>query len=196
MLTNGFRREQQQHFNQLASSYQERDHRWSGKLQASPYKGDLLGPHWKANDYAHVAWPAERRAQSLTSLQEREVHKSVFRRALTDNDELEKLRAEKRALLESERRLKVLRDAEQTNLKIEKLAYMRERERQALEAKKASREDDERRKQDHWRTMMGYSGKRPNPRKCKSLTDLRGTKTGLGPHCQEPEQGAAEPVEW
>jgi len=107
-----------------------RDERWSRKLQRSPFAVDLVAENQRIDEENRVRDHVEQRRQRLMQQQSRDAHNSIFNRITAENDELERLRREKRLLLENERQLKALRDVERSNARTAQI--LQERRQQQL----------------------------------------------------------------
>jgi len=121
------RRERQQQQEKLRASQFERAERWGRKLQRSPFAVDLVAENQRIDEENRVRMHVEQRRQRLVARRNREAHNSVFKKATTENDELDQLRAEKRLLLENERQLKALRDVERSNARTAQILQERRR---------------------------------------------------------------------
>merc|ERR1719203_1516711 len=108
-------------------SQRERDERWSRKLQRSPFAVDLVAENQRIDEENRVRDHVEQRRQRLLQGQNRDAHNSIFKRITAENDELERLRREKRILLENERQLKALRDVERSNARTAQILQERRR---------------------------------------------------------------------
>lgn len=124
------KRERQMMADKLMQSQRERDERWSRKLQRSPFAVDLVAENQRIDEENRVRDHVEQRRQRLLQKQSREAHNSIFKRITAENDELERLRREKRLLLENERQLKALRDVERSNARTAQI--LQERRQQQL----------------------------------------------------------------
>jgi hypothetical protein len=108
-------RERQWITDKSAQSKRDRDQRWSHKMQRSPFAVDLVAETQRIDEENRVRDHVEQRRQRLINRQNKDAHDSIFKRITAENDELQRLRREKRMLLENERQLKALRDVERSN---------------------------------------------------------------------------------
>mmetsp|Transcript_76072 Transcript_76072/g.211469 ORF Transcript_76072/g.211469 Transcript_76072/m.211469 type:complete len:289 (-) Transcript_76072:54-920(-) len=130
-VKNDMRRDRQRYLEKLTGSQRDRDERWSRKLQRSPFAVDLVAENQRIDEENRVKDHIEQRRQRLVARRNREAHNSIFKRATAETDELDKLRAEKRLLLENERQLKALRDVEKSNARTAQILQDR-RKQQAI----------------------------------------------------------------
>eukprot|EP00927_Polykrikos_kofoidii_P067471 TRINITY_DN62960_c0_g1_i1.p1 TRINITY_DN62960_c0_g1~~TRINITY_DN62960_c0_g1_i1.p1 ORF type:complete len:282 (-),score=46.57 TRINITY_DN62960_c0_g1_i1:43-888(-) len=91
--------------------------RWARKTADSPFRSD-----WRLEDDAtfrsHRARDAAEKQRSRTAeLRERKIRATLLARSLSETDWREELRREKRTQLESEKKLRALRDVERTNVR-------------------------------------------------------------------------------
>merc|ERR1719221_1915281 len=100
------RRERQMHFEKMTATQRDRDERWSRKLQRSPFAVDLVAENQRIDEENRVRDHVEQRRQRLMCRRNREAHNAIFKRAVTEVDELEQLRRVKKLLLENEKQLK------------------------------------------------------------------------------------------
>merc|ERR1719277_1144787 len=124
------KREKQQFLEKLTASRSDREERWSRKMQRSPFAVDLVAENQRIDEENRVRDHVEQRRQRLMQKQNRDAHNSIFKRITAENDELERLRREKRLLLENERQLKALRDVERSNARTAQI--LQERRQQQL----------------------------------------------------------------
>jgi len=130
-LKNDMRRQRELYQEKLSTSQRDRAERWSRRMQRSPFAVDLLAENQRIDEENRVQRTVEQRRQRAIALQKKEAHNSIFKRATAESDELEKLRAEKRTLLENERQLKALKDVEKSNARTAQI--LQERSRRYLE---------------------------------------------------------------
>eukprot|EP00421_Protoceratium_reticulatum_P006223 CAMPEP_0168363432 /NCGR_PEP_ID=MMETSP0228-20121227/3687_1 /TAXON_ID=133427 /ORGANISM="Protoceratium reticulatum, Strain CCCM 535 (=CCMP 1889)" /LENGTH=190 /DNA_ID=CAMNT_0008376157 /DNA_START=9 /DNA_END=581 /DNA_ORIENTATION=- len=109
----------------MHTSHQERVERWVHKTKASPLSVDLWAEDQKAFEAAQAKDRFERLQRKRQERLQREAHSAICARAMSDVDELEQLRAEKRSLVANEKELKALRDMEKTNARCAKVFQMR-----------------------------------------------------------------------
>jgi len=107
LKTASLRREQES-FRELAASFNERNDRWLRKTQGSPFGNDLLAEAERTGDKVRAQERAARQRQRQALKAANELRAAQVARALTptEEDELAKLRAEKRLLLEKEQQLR------------------------------------------------------------------------------------------
>jgi hypothetical protein len=134
-VKNNMHRERQQVKEQMIVSKNDREERWSRKLQRSPFAVDLVAEDQRIHEENRVRDNVEQRRQRLMARRNREAHNAIFKRATAEMDELDTLRAEKRMLLENERQLKALRDVEKSNARTAQI--LQERRKNQLEKQQA-----------------------------------------------------------
>lgn len=111
--------------------------RWKQKTQHSPFLVDLVAEHERLDEENKVRLEAEARQTRLLEKQRVALQQQVIVRALREENDLDALRREKRAIVEEERRLKALLDLEkvQTRAKVDMQAAERaERQRKAAKS--------------------------------------------------------------
>merc|ERR1719284_1490890 len=129
------RRKRQRLAHEFSKNQRLRDERWSRKMQRSPFAVDLVAENQRIDEENRVRDHVEQRRQRLLQKQNREAHNSIFKRIAAENDELERLRREKKMLLENERQLKALRDVERSNARTAQI--LQERRKQQLQKQQA-----------------------------------------------------------
>jgi len=140
-VKNDLRRERQAYLESLSLSKREREERWSRRLQRSPFAVDLLAENQRIDEENRVQRAVEQRRQRLIAQRNRQAHNAIFKRATAENDELDRLRAEKRMLLENERQLKARKDVERSNARTAQI--LAERQRKQLERDLAMQQQEE-----------------------------------------------------
>mmetsp|Transcript_75384 Transcript_75384/g.172625 ORF Transcript_75384/g.172625 Transcript_75384/m.172625 type:complete len:243 (-) Transcript_75384:116-844(-) len=108
-------KERGEYLMEMHRSKRERDQKWNRKLQRSPFAVDLVAENQRIDEENRVRAQIQLRKERLAAHRQREAHNVIFRRAVSETDELEILRREKRILLENEKQLKAMRDVEKTN---------------------------------------------------------------------------------
>mmetsp|Transcript_37756 Transcript_37756/g.100449 ORF Transcript_37756/g.100449 Transcript_37756/m.100449 type:complete len:235 (-) Transcript_37756:11-715(-) len=133
-------RTRREHLERLSSTRREREARWSRKLHRSPLATDLFAESQRVEEY-RVRDHTDRRKAAARSLSQ------IVRRADEDNG-LGHLRAEKRLVLDHQRRLKALRDVEKTNAR--SAIFLHHRSRLQFEKRQAQLLDSTGSKAEAW----------------------------------------------
>lgn len=126
-----YKRDRVRHTERMVEAQQDREERWSRRLQRSPFAVDLVAENQRIDEENRVRDHMEQRKSRIIAKRNREAHNAIFRRATEEVDELDQLRKEKRALLENERRLKALKDVERSNARTAQI--LQDRRRQQME---------------------------------------------------------------
>jgi len=137
------RRERQWLAEKTLQSQRERDERWTRKMQRSPFAVDLVAENQRIDEENRVRDHVEQRRQRLMQRQNRDAHNSIFKRITAENDELERLRREKRMLLENERQLKALRDVERSNARTAQILQERRQQQQRRDLMEMSADQED-----------------------------------------------------
>lgn len=108
--------------------------KWKEKMQHSPFLVDLVADHERLDEENRIRLEAENTRARNREKQRLALQQQIIVRALREENDLEALRREKRAIVEEEKRLKALLDLEkiQSSRKVDLLAAERaERQRKA-----------------------------------------------------------------
>lgn len=107
-------RKENETFLKLAAAFNESNNRWLRKTQGSPFAVDQLAESERAEEHTRAQERTERRHRELMQKTAQEARQLLFAKALAEEeaDDLPRLRAEKRLLLETERCLRATRDVE------------------------------------------------------------------------------------
>mmetsp|Transcript_20521 Transcript_20521/g.44812 ORF Transcript_20521/g.44812 Transcript_20521/m.44812 type:complete len:280 (+) Transcript_20521:103-942(+) len=134
VVKSDLRRDRQLYLERLLTSQRDRDERWSRKMQRSPFAVDLVAENQRIDEENRVRDHIELRRQRLLSKRSREAHNMIFKRATaeTSANELHRLRADKRTLLQNERQLRALRDVERSNARAAQILQARRQQQQEL----------------------------------------------------------------
>lgn len=122
-----------EHKESLASLYTRRE-RWSKKLKTSPFTVDLFNERLHAVQTAAEKNSQIKYEEKLKEHHHRELHNEAFKRAVGQPNPLDKLRADKRIMLEQEKLLSAKIDLAKTEMRVARL--FREKQRQALKTEK------------------------------------------------------------
>ncbi|KAJ8612269.1 hypothetical protein CTAYLR_002932 [Chrysophaeum taylorii] len=116
---------------------EEKLKRWKQRTQHSPFLVDLVAEHERLDEENKVRLDAEARRARALEKKRIALQQQVIVRALREDNDLDALRREKRAIVDEERRLKALLDLEkvQSRAKVDLLAAERaERQRKAAKS--------------------------------------------------------------
>jgi len=107
-------RQEQESFQKLSASFNERNDRWLRKTEGSPFGADLLSEADRQEEKLRARERAERQQRLQAMKGAKQLRAAQLARALepTEEDELARLRAEKRQLLEKEQHLRAKRDVQ------------------------------------------------------------------------------------
>jgi len=119
------RRERQLFLEKLTTSQRNRDERWGRKLQRSPFAVDLVAENQRIDEEHRVRAHVEQRRRRWLMRRDREAQDDIIKRATADTDEIDKLRAEKRMLMEHEKQLNALSRVERSNARTAEILQKR-----------------------------------------------------------------------
>ena len=120
----------------MQAKKQAQTERWRQKMDRSPFLVDLLAENERIDEENRVRLREEARRERILEKRKNKVKNEIILKALQEASDLDALRAEKRMILNEERRLKALLDLEKTNSKKKQdmLAAQRaERERKQMQ---------------------------------------------------------------
>merc|ERR1711934_378485 len=102
----------------------EKREMWNQRLRNSPFTVDLLAENERIDEEFQVRTKEESKRSKMLNKKKAKVKNEIILKALAEDDQLEALRQEKRALAEEEKRLRAMRDLEKVGKKAINIAKL------------------------------------------------------------------------
>eukprot|EP00998_Keelungia_sp_KM082_P007997 NODE_4182_length_807_cov_54.485294_g4159_i0.p1 GENE.NODE_4182_length_807_cov_54.485294_g4159_i0~~NODE_4182_length_807_cov_54.485294_g4159_i0.p1 ORF type:complete len:225 (+),score=59.17 NODE_4182_length_807_cov_54.485294_g4159_i0:48-722(+) len=101
----------------------EQSHAWKSKFANSPFLVDLVADNERIEEEMYVRNEEERRRKKKQEAKKKAVKNEVIMKALSEVPQLEQARAQKRAMLEEEKRLKAMKDVDRVHAVYEQKVF-------------------------------------------------------------------------
>jgi len=117
VFLDNMRKEREKLERQKAHDRAEKREMWNQRLRNSPFTVDLLAENERIDEEFQVRTKEESKRSKMLNKKKAKVKNEIILKALAEDDQLEALRQEKRALAEEEKRLRAMRDLEKVGKK-------------------------------------------------------------------------------
>jgi len=159
ILTESMQAEQQQYMQELTAALRGHKERSAQKLKDSPFiSGQAVFDDFDRGERDRGR--SEYHAETAALREFRTTMNGTFTQRVKIGDPFADLRKEKRQLLEQEKQLKVLMEAERTREKMEGAARRRPSQTEDILAGRRLREDEKMMKEEFYRSLTGWNGKK------------------------------------